>query len=122
MTKRRLKQFGDKIELNPFMRLMCAVVGQPSGVIAGVFVPIALWTILAFAKDWREAYAFSTAYFLHLFIVQRASLRWEAIVQKALLAELGSGPSALPPAVEPPAPAANQSKEDEDVESDQEGR
>lgn len=113
LTIRRVREFGPAIELNLLTRKLCAIVGPRSGIIAGCVTPLLLWTVVAAASGWREAYGCSAFYYFHLFVVQRASLRWEGLVKKALLENLADSQTETPPSVDAPsAPVGTQSKEE----------
>lgn len=102
MTLRRLKKYGLGVELNPLTKLAAAHVGLQQGVFLGIVGPHLLFTVTAFAGGLTTVYAFYTGYLANHFIIQRASLQFEArydalVALRDRLKGSVSGSAALPP-------------------------
>lgn len=99
LTRRRIKEYGPKVEMNRAVRWLSTLLGPTLAAIWGVFGPCVGWTYCFYFFKWGLPLAFLTGYNLKRFFNQMASIALERDARMhQLLKELGSGNGdTLPP-------------------------
>jgi len=99
LTRRRMRDYGLNVELNPAIRFLCAVCGLEVGIMLGVMLPVAAQTLLLTWLNWPIAFALLIGFRTKLFVIQLQSLQFEKQL-KAIRKELEIGDhSAEPPSI-----------------------
>jgi len=106
LTRRRMRDYGTKIEMNPVIRRLANKLGIELGLLIGVFIPFCALTLVCSSFGWEDFYAAYTGFRAFLFTLQLRSLRFERNM-KALAAQFGPQRGAsLPPSAPPSDPTA----------------
>jgi hypothetical protein len=90
LTRRRINDYGVRVELNRAIQLICLRLGVEAGVLLGIMIPVAAQTILFYWLNWPIAFALLIGFRLKLFLIQWQSLIFEKQI-RAIKRELNRG-------------------------------
>lgn len=112
LTRRRMREYGTKIEMNPVIRRLTNKLGIELGLLLGVFIPFCALTLVCQGLGWEDVYAAYTGFRFFLFSMQLRSLRYERDIKRHL-AQFGPPRGAsLPPSASPSDPTAPTSSQE----------
>jgi hypothetical protein len=77
LTQKRIREYGESVELNGLIRKLSTLMGPQLGSVVGVLVPVAMWTYLAVYFDLPVALALLVGFNIKRFEIQVASLLFE---------------------------------------------
>lgn len=101
LTRRRIRDFGVSVELNPGIRWLSTRLGPEVGAFIGILGPTAAQTIIFVSFGWPIPLAILIGLRLRLFYIQLLSLKFEKQV-KQYIADYNLGRSSQPPSAGSP--------------------